>query len=366
MNEQEKRLKKAIIKARKMIREKYKALKMDRVEAEDEFKRKYKPIIEPLKEIATVKSVPQQYKTEIKKEEGAEDAVDRLQQTPSKKQKLHTQATPPESDSDWDVEKLNERAEVNKMKPEVDFLPTYVVGESSALSKTNSPEIESSSIAALRDTLNSSVLDDFLEQYHPLPRQYLEELIKDTGNTYDTTYGVHYDAVTDKWQIGDSNVDVDGKDLTIKGRRYLGTPGLYELLFKSVPLGYKNSDLQQYREILTLTNAHKKNYNPDSQLAGNRGAKYRHVIKPLFTSERQYDEKRKKTRSMSTTGAGIYPPVKYVNDGDVEYTYWNKPSELVARLRLLHASQLAGNTSVGNRNEIMSIIEELQEEGIIE
>lgn len=43
--------------------------------------------------------------------------------------------------------------------------------------------------------------------------------------------------------------------------------------------------------------------------------------------------------------------------------YWDNPNELVDRLRLLLASQAAGNTSVSN--EILSIFEELYEAGII-
>jgi len=43
--------------------------------------------------------------------------------------------------------------------------------------------------------------------------------------------------------------------------------------------------------------------------------------------------------------------------------YWNDPNELVSRLRLLLASQAAGNTGVSN--EILSIYEELLEAGLI-
>lgn len=47
----------------------------------------------------------------------------------------------------------------------------------------------------------------------------------------------------------------------------------------------------------------------------------------------------------------------------VSYTYWDNANELVDRLRLLIASQSAGNT--GHTNEIVSIIEELRESNII-
>lgn len=47
----------------------------------------------------------------------------------------------------------------------------------------------------------------------------------------------------------------------------------------------------------------------------------------------------------------------------MDYIYWDDPNELVDRLRLLIASQAAGNTS--HTNEIFSIIEELREGEIV-
>ena len=47
------------------------------------------------------------------------------------------------------------------------------------------------------------------------------------------------------------------------------------------------------------------------------------------------------------------------------FIYWNNIEELIARLRKLIASKYAGNTSVEEENEILSIIEELREEKII-
>ncbi|MCI0557609.1 MAG: hypothetical protein MN733_03880, partial [Nitrososphaera sp.] len=46
-----------------------------------------------------------------------------------------------------------------------------------------------------------------------------------------------------------------------------------------------------------------------------------------------------------------------------DYVHWDDPNELVDRLRLLLASQAAGNSN--HSNEIVSIIEELREAGII-
>lgn len=47
----------------------------------------------------------------------------------------------------------------------------------------------------------------------------------------------------------------------------------------------------------------------------------------------------------------------------MDYVYWDDPNELVDRLRLLLAERAAGNPS--HINEIISIIEELREAGIV-
>lgn len=47
----------------------------------------------------------------------------------------------------------------------------------------------------------------------------------------------------------------------------------------------------------------------------------------------------------------------------MDYVYWDDPNELVDRLHLLMASQAAGNSS--HTNEIISIIKELREAGVI-
>ena len=65
----------------------------------------------------------------------------------------------------------------------------------------------------------------------------------------------------------------------------------------------------------------------------------------------------------NTIKAALLPKKKQLSFNYLEYVYWNKPKEVVDRLRLLWSSKVAGHT--GHDNEIMSIIEELREEDII-
>lgn len=81
---------------------------------------------------------------------------------------------------------------------------------------------------------------------------------------------------------------------------------------------------------------------------------------------------RRQTRSISlsglnanTTGRGMIDLTKKeFHNNSNNFVYWNDANELVSRLRLLVSSVSAGHT--GHNNEILSIIEELREENIIE
>ncbi|XP_072766280.1 uncharacterized protein [Anoplolepis gracilipes] len=74
----------------------------------------------------------------------------------------------------------------------------------------------------------------------------------------------------------------------------------------------------------------------------------------LWTAEQQNARKAEK---------GILPRAMTLNDNKIDYVHWNDLNELVDRLRLLDASRRAGNNTYDN--EIMSIIEELREDGLI-
>jgi hypothetical protein len=140
-------------------------------------------------------------------------------------------------------------------------------------------------------------------------------------------------------KLGKKEIDFDGDTLNIEEKSYLLTPGLEQLLFLKDPKLYLTQDLNIYKEILAQTSAHLSN----SLRIKKGGHKYNIILK-------------------------LFPSGKGLNYGGLKLQkhnliYWNNPNELVDRLRLLLASQAAGNTSVSN--EILSIFEELYEAGII-
>uniref|UniRef100_A0A8D8U0G7 DUF8207 domain-containing protein n=1 Tax=Cacopsylla melanoneura TaxID=428564 RepID=A0A8D8U0G7_9HEMI len=109
------------------------------------------------------------------------------------------------------------------------------------------------------------------------------------------------------------------------------TPGINELLFMKQP----NEDL--------ITQLDLRNYKKIAELCA-------------FTGEK----KLKTLKLQRYLGMGL---LKRDNCKKKEYIYWNDPNELVLRLQLLHASKIAGHS--GHDNEIISIEEELREQGII-
>lgn len=154
--------------------------------------------------------------------------------------------------------------------------------------------------------------------------------------------------------VNDDNVIL----IKVGDKTYNLTLGLKELLFRRKPdlKLISSKDKLVYKDMLHYTNAHKRDFNPNGQIRGDKGIKYREIIRPLFS------ESLNNNTSIVTKFGGSLPTLKkYKNNTDL--VYWDDPNELVERLKLLIASRDAGNTN--HDNEILSIIEELKEADII-
>ncbi|EZA62135.1 hypothetical protein X777_03742 [Ooceraea biroi] len=188
----------------------------------------------------------------------------------------------------------------------------------------------------------------------PLSRKYVEAVIRGDDKDIDTVYGVYLD--NDGMKFGSIRFEIDHDDnILLDNVRYKGTPGLYKLIFKRHPDEdvFTNNDLQKYRSMLLVMNAYRRDHSARGQVKSNRGYKYKYIIAPLLPSE---PTKKKKS------GRGL-PRTMTLNDNAIDYVHWDDPNELVDRLRLLDASRQAGNNS--HDNEMLSIIEELREAGIV-
>lgn len=145
--------------------------------------------------------------------------------------------------------------------------------------------------------------------------------------------------------------------INIGGRHYELTEGLKEVLFRKSPdlALVTEKDKITYKDILLFTSAHKRNYEVNGQIKGDKGIKYKNIIKPLFFPGTRISE------GVYKVGGNLSNLKKQYRN--LDFAYWDDPNELIERLKLLVASKDAGNNN--HDNEIISIIEELQEAGII-
>ncbi|XP_044586096.1 uncharacterized protein LOC123266101 [Cotesia glomerata] len=180
---------------------------------------------------------------------------------------------------------------------------------------------------------------------NPLLSNYLQRLSSKNKNN-DMRYGVR--RKHGEMYMGDSNISFANDTITVKERSYPITPGLLELLFTKTPKDtlVTQDDKTKYLEIIQRTNTHRKSYDPSKSIYVDSTDKYKKYIA-------DFAEKH---------GRGL-PKFMITTKTPMDYVYWDDPNELVDRLRLLMASQAAGNPS--HTNEIMSIIEELREAGVI-
>lgn len=215
--------------------------------------------------------------------------------------------------------------------------------------------IEPQADANVRHETDEQTDAEYLEKFKDLSKTYISGMIHDTKNKYDFKYGVRYNPMSDKFYIGNSEIQFDDDDnLIINNNKYEGTRGLYELLFKKYSRNYTEDDKKQYINIVKSTSAHKRNYESSAQISGSKSWKYKHIIKPMTQGPRiRYTHG-------SVSGGEL---MMEVTDNAIDYVYWDDPNELVDRLRLLIASRDAGNSN--HTNEINRIIEELVESKIV-
>lgn len=176
----------------------------------------------------------------------------------------------------------------------------------------------------------------------------------------DVPFGVRNEG--GKLMMGSALVAVSGEYIRIGRDQFKRTLGINELLFQKEPdLSLITSDdMANYKLMLLETNVHRRDYDSEKPIRSNRGQKYMKIIKPLF-------QMRKLSSSTGSSQPDLYQgkglPTMKKWKKNVDYVYWDDPNELIDRLKLLIASREAGNT--GLDNEIISVIEELRESGII-
>lgn len=290
---------KEIIRLSDVVRKKYSDLKRGRFESEEAFQKAMKPVVSPFEQLASQLTL--QPPSDKSKKTTSETAAKATQTT--------TAAIPDFLKSE----------EVLKFDPEM----------------TVEDIIESK----LQTTEGIEEIREHLNKLGNIAGKYLALYITGDKNIIDKTQiGIRHNG--SEWVIGDSKIGIDNNDIIILDKEFEGSEGLYELLFMRNPNDEKitEKDVENYREILKLTNANRRSYSADKQIQGLNTAKYKKYV----------------------AGKGL----KQYTSVTPNYIFWNEPNELVQRLMLLTASEAAGHSA--HVNEKISIIEELREANIIE
>ena len=176
-----------------------------------------------------------------------------------------------------------------------------------------------------------------------------------TKNSIDLNFGLY--AEKGKFKIGSKVVNIEDNDIKVDDIIFEGTPGFWELVVSKNPNpeNYTDEDLVKYRQLLLLTNTiYQGNKPANNKPKSSRSLKWKKLIKPIWEQikkqkEEEFEEPDDDPQP-ATSGEGlkILP---------------SDPNALINRFDLLFSSQKAGHTGV--RNEIVSILDELKRQGVI-
>ena len=177
-----------------------------------------------------------------------------------------------------------------------------------------------------------------------------DELVGDIAIKYlrlddkikDKTFGIN--KIGKHHYIGDTHVIMNNNDIIIDDEKFIGTPGLWELIMLKDPPpreNYCTEDMKNYIKILLKTYFLHRGNNPNNpHPKSSKGNKWNSFLKTIWEN-----------RKMVYEGKGIV-----IMSSD--------PNALLERLDLLLASQKAGHTGV--RNELVSICDKLKRKGVLD
>ena len=178
-----------------------------------------------------------------------------------------------------------------------------------------------------------------------------------TKKDIDLTYGIY--AIDGKFKIGDKFITIEDNDIKVDDIIFEGTKGFWELVTSKNPENYTEEDLNKYQRLVILTNTVYQNNDPNqNKPKSSKSKKWGNIIKPIWKAIKEQQEEEYKDfeepeddePQPGTSGSGlkILP---------------SDPNALIDRFDLLFSSQKAGHTGV--RNEIISILDELKRQKVI-
>lgn len=352
----DKAIKKKLIESREAVKKKFKSLKANEISTYyEQLEKTFQPIISPINSLSNViKENINSPTTKLKLEEKENNYNYNIKQ---KKDKTFHRTKPvgpkPEGPKYLVKRKFY-------FSPSSTLTPKRLKNEYSLMQESGTEEENEEEVDAVEDMMTSdetegesfqtfSESENFGEEQGVSgttseASEYIKKLISSEGDKFKIPFGVHMN--NGVLYVGDSKLKFQGDKFTLKDHLYSITPGLMELFFEKNPNLNKitNNDKNNYRKIIEDTNLTRRGFQSDGQIQGDKSQKYS-FIKKLFEK----------------SGTGIV--MKDVK-ASTNYVYWDDVNELVERIKLILSSKAAGHS--GHNNEIISIIEELVETGVIE
>ena len=219
---------------------------------------------------------------------------------------------------------------------------------------------------------------------------FSEKILKQISDRFkgdvDKIFGIK--KIGNNYYLGDKMLYVDNNNIiTIENneKRFTGTPGLWELIISEFPMNYTKDDYDNYRHLMTITNAmYRNNNSKQTNPKPSNNDKWKYTVGPIWYMNKGFDENdafkmakdpeykktvvnRESRRRRREKRIGVYSSSvgkKSKVNGEGVVVIPSDPNALLERLDLLLASQEAGHTGV--RNELVSICDELKRQGVLD
>ena len=196
----------------------------------------------------------------------------------------------------------------------------------------------------------------------PTAKSYLTYAM---GKDSDKSFGIYPDA-NNKLKIGSKYLKFKGDNIIIDKTTYTRTPGLWELIVSKEPREgkYTEDDYFNYINLLVQTNTIYQKNNPNSSKPKSSSSnKWTTLISPVWEFIRESKKPLPKEEKGKGKGKKLQEDPQPGTSGTGLKFLSSDPNALIDRFDLLFSSQKAGHTGV--RNEIISILDELKRQGII-
>ena len=230
------------------------------------------------------------------------------------------------------------------------------------------------------------------EEEEYFSKKVLDQISDRFKGDIDKIFGIR--RIDNNYYLGSKVIHVDDNNIiTIENneKKFIGTPGMWELIISEFPMNYTKEDYNNYRHLMTITNATYRNNNPkQTHPKPANNDKWKYVVGPIWYMNKGFDEndafrmakdpkykemitnresrKRRREKRIGAYSRSAEPlsrssiEEKYEGEGVVVIP--SDPNALLERLDLLLASQEAGHTGV--RNELVSICDELKRQGVLD